>query len=217
MGSNETNDEKPPHKVTISTFEIAETEVTFEQFDYYCEQAKLIKPDDKDWGRGSRPVINISWDDAFEYCKWLSKITGENYRLPTEAEWEYAAGGGSNNRSKWAGTSSESSLRFYGNFVGTGGKDRFKYTAPVMSFDANPLGLYDMSGNVWEWCQDWYDKDYYSSSPLNNPINLSNGSRRTSRGGSWRNASSRLKVTDRRDFDPNFQDHYIGFRPVRVP
>ncbi|MEM9723237.1 MAG: SUMF1/EgtB/PvdO family nonheme iron enzyme, partial [Bacteroidota bacterium] len=131
MGSKDGgDDEKPIHEVAISSFELAETEVTFEQYDYFCEQTKREKPDDKGWGRSTRPVINISWYDADAYCKWLSVQTGRSYRLPTEAEWEYAAGEGSQNRSKWAGTNSEASLRSYGNFSGTGGEDRFGNTAP---------------------------------------------------------------------------------------
>ncbi|RMG69758.1 MAG: hypothetical protein D6722_09615 [Bacteroidetes bacterium] len=114
MGSDKGyGDEKPVHQVAISTFHLAETEVTFAQYDYFCERTGREKPDDQGWGRGSRPVINVSWQDAKAYCQWLSKQTGDTYRLPSEAEWEYADGGGVTNRTKWAGTNVEANLPDY--------------------------------------------------------------------------------------------------------
>ena len=217
MGSTEgDDDEKPTHFVTVSDFYLAETEVTFSQYDYFCEQTNRTKPNDQGWGRGERPVINISWIDAVAYCKWLSEVSGETYRLPTEAEWEYAAGGGDSNRTKWAGTHTESSLRLYGNYSGISGSDRYEHTAPVKTFQANDLGLYDMSGNVWEWCSNRYGS--YTSRSQTNPIGPHNGSYRVRRGGSWLGSPSGLRVANRLlNIGPSERSYSLGFRPAKTP
>ena len=239
MGSKDGGDrEKPAHEVTISSFELAETEVTNEQYMAFVQATNSHHPEWMELGndynistgthelykilgdaltKDNHPVVGISWRDAQAYCKWLSQETGKNYRLPTEAEWEYAAGGGSLNRSKWAGTNSETSLRSYANFSGTHGKDRFTYTAPVKSFEANPLGLYDMSGNVWEWCADWYGSNYYANSPSNNPQGPASGSGRVYRGGSCYYSASYLRVAYRSYGFPVRRNRNIGFRPARTP
>jgi len=128
--------------------------VTFEQYDRFCEETGRRKPDDRGWGRGRRPVINVSWNDAKAFAKWLSRKTGRTFRLPTEAEWEYACRSGGK-KVKYA-TSTGRLSHDLANYDGTGGRDRWKYISPVGSFAPNSLGLYDMSGNVWEWCEDWY-------------------------------------------------------------
>jgi clan AA aspartic protease (TIGR02281 family) len=207
MGSNESDDEKPIHSVTVSSFYLAETTVTFAQYDYFCEQTGSSKPDDEGWGRGSRPVINVSWEDAQAYLQWLNRQTGQRYRLPTEAEWEYAAGGGPSGRTKYAGTSSEGSLGSYAVYDSNSGDK----TQPVKSKKPNRLGLYDMSGNVWEWCSDRYAGDYYASSPSSNPGGPSSGAGRVIRGGSWSYNPSGCRVANRFYNSPTF-GLSVGFR-----
>lgn len=212
MGSNAGGkDEKPVHRVSVSTFYLAETEVTFEQYDYFCEQTGRKEPDHEGWGRGNRPVINVSWEDATAYCRWLSKETGQSYRLPTEAEWEYAAGGGAAGRTIYAGTSSASGLRIYAVY-----SSNFRTkTQPVKSKKTNGLGLYDMSGNVWEWCADWYDSDYYASSPEKNPKGPTSGSSRVYRGGGWSLHGGTCRVAFRGGSSPGNSRYYLGFRVAR--
>lgn len=221
MGSTDgESDEKPVHSVTVSDFYLAETEITFSQYDYFCEQTGRIKPNDEGWGRGNRPVINVTWDDATAYCSWLSEVTGDNYCLPREAEWEYAAGGGGSSRTKWAGTDLESSIRRYGNYNGTSRTDRYPNTAPVKSFRANSLGLFDMSGNVWEWCQDWYSREFYELSLRKDPENSEKSIShpyRVVRGGSWGNVVSYLRVANRDSWLPEHLVNSLGFRPARIP
>jgi formylglycine-generating enzyme required for sulfatase activity len=184
------------------------------------------------------PVVGVSWYDAIEYCNWRSKqenlrpcytINGENvtcnfnangYRLPTEAEWEYAAGGGASNRTKWAGTDTENELGKYANGSQSYTKDSYEYTAPVGSFTKNQLDLYDMSGNVWEWCWDWYDGDYYSnfsSGTAQNPIGATSGESRVVRGGSWNYYFDYyMRVAYRVSRTPDDRYYDFGFRCLRA-
>ncbi|MCB1048939.1 MAG: SUMF1/EgtB/PvdO family nonheme iron enzyme, partial [Calditrichaeota bacterium] len=171
------SDEKPVHQVTLSAFELARHTVTFEAYDAFCEAAGLDKPGDEGFGRGRRPVINISWFDAVAYCNWLSEqaelkpvytIKGEKvtanwqangYRLPTEAEWEYAAreGGKEVRFGNGKDNADPKEINFNGSEsheYSVVGDFRAK-TTPVGSFPPNALGLYDVSGNVYEWCWDW--------------------------------------------------------------
>ena len=177
MGSNSGDfDEKPTHSVTVSDFNISKTEVTFEQYDVFCDATGRNKPGDEGWGRGDRPVINVNWLDAVAYCEWKSKATGKTYRLPTEAEWEYAARGGNMSKGyKYSGSNNLDTIAWYKNNSGW-------ETHPVAQKQPNELGLYDMSGNVWEWCSDWYGD--YSSSPQTDPQGSNSGDYRVLRGGS---------------------------------
>jgi formylglycine-generating enzyme required for sulfatase activity len=170
-GEGEGN-EHPQHKVSVDSFYMGKYEVTFEQYDIFCQQTGRSTPSNSGWGRGNRPVINVSWNDAVAFCDWLSKMTGKKYRLPTEAEWEYACRAGTN--SKYSFGNSTGDLGLYGWYDGnSGGK-----THPVGSLRPNPWGLHDMHGNVFEWCSDWYGSNYYSSSPSRNPKGPSCDSRR---------------------------------------
>ncbi len=209
--SNETQ-----HTVTVSDFYMGKYEVTFAQYDVYCEATGKSKPADQGWGRGNRPVIYVSWNDADAYCKWLSQKTGKTYRLPTEAEWEYAARAGTTTPFNTGNCLSTSQANYNGNYPFTGcskGEYRHK-TLPVGSFSPNSWGLYDMHGNVWELCNDWYDAGYYSISPRNNPPGPPPGSGRVLRGGSWYFAEAVCRVSYRSSSSPGFSNSGEGFRLV---
>ena len=209
MGSNSGRiDEKPVHSVTVSDFNISKTEVTFEQYDAFCDAIGRDKPDDEGWGRGNRPVIYVDWQDAFDYCEWMSKTTGETYRLPTEAEWEYAARGGNKSKGyRYSGSNGIDAVGWYND--NSGGK-----THPVAQKQPNELGLYDMSGNVWEWCSDWYSDSYYRSSPKNDPQGPNSGSSRVLRGGSWYYSGYYCRVAVRFRDNPVSRCFDSGFRLV---
>jgi len=164
-------------------------------------------------GSDDFPVIGVNWDAATAYCAWLSARTGKHYRLPTEAEWEKAARGTDGRRYPWG----ESIDRDLANFVGT---QAFDTVRPVGYFkgNASPYGAFDMAGNVLEWCQDWYDRDYYASSPRKNPQGPTTGAYRVVRGGSFFVEAPDLRTAARAAAWPSFQGHrMIGFRPVREP
>ncbi len=197
------------HEVTLSAFKISKYEITFDQYDQFCNATGKEKPDDAGWGRGNRPVINVSWYDATEYCAWVSKQTGKPCRLPTEAEWEYAARGGSSNMAssthRFSGSYSINPVAWYFK------NSKFK-TQPVGQKRANALGLYDMSGNVCEWCYDWYGS--YSTTSQTNPKGPSAGHHRVLRGGHWRSQPSRCRDTFRYRSTPRSHGDRIGFRIV---
>ncbi|MFH1527059.1 MAG: SUMF1/EgtB/PvdO family nonheme iron enzyme [Bacteroidota bacterium] len=204
MGSNDgEDDEKPIHSVTVSDFYIGKYEVTFEEYDIFCDATGRNKPSDNGWGRGKRPVINVSWNDAKAYCQWAGG------RLPTEAEWEYAARGG--NQSKGYTYSGNNNIDEVGWYTSNSGST----THVVGTKKANELGIYDMSGNVWEWCNDWYSDSYYTSSPGNNPKGPASGTFRVVRGGSWFYYDRRCRVTLRDWYNPDFTDINLGFRIVQ--
>lgn len=182
MGSdNGYPDEGPIHQVTLSDFSIGKYPVTFDEYDAFCEATGQEKTRDKYMGRGRRPVINVSWDDAQKYCKWLSNETGQDYRLLTEAQWEYACRAGSTTR--YCFGDDEKQLREYAYFLGNS-DDK---THPVGEKLPNALGLYDMHGNVYEWVQDRYGAYSYSEEPSSNPSGPDTGSIRVFRGGGWLN------------------------------
>jgi formylglycine-generating enzyme required for sulfatase activity len=209
MGSNENNDEKPIHDVTVSSFKMSATEITFDQYDLYCNATGKNRPSDNGWGRGNHPVINVSWNDAVEYCTWASRQTGKTVRLPTEAEWEYAARGGNKSRNyKYSGSDDIGSVAWYGG-------NSYSKTQDVATQKANELGLYDMSGNVYEWCQDWYDENYYSNSPSANPQGPSSGQYRVLRGGSWYFFDNSCRVAFRSWSLPDLRVDFYGFRVIQ--
>jgi len=145
--------ERPAHDVKIQKlFKLGKYEVTFDEYDRFAVATGRPLPGDQAWGRGRRPVINVSWEDARDFAIWLSKQTGKRYRLPTEAEWEYTARSGGKDEI-WAGTSDEKQLAEYAVF-------NKSHTEPVGSRKPNVLELYDMSGNVWEWVEDCWHNDY---------------------------------------------------------
>jgi len=174
QGSDAYSDEKPTHSVTLSSYMIGQTEVTQALW-----QAVMGNNPSRFTGDSRRPVEMVSWDDCQEFLRKLNSLTGQRFRLPTEAEWEFAArGGNKSNHYKYSGSKNIGDVAwYYHNSSST--------THPVGKLQPNELGIYDMSGNVYEWCSDWYGGNYYSSSPSNNPQGPSSGSFRVLRGGSW--------------------------------
>lgn len=211
MGSSDgDNDEKPVHRVKVDSFAIAQYEVTFDEYDRFCEVTGKSKPDDNGWGRGKRPVINVSWTDASEYCRWLSSVTGENFRLPTEAEWEFAAKGGNKYQGfRFSGSDNLDEVAWNsGNSQGT--------THEVGTKKPNELNLYDMNGNVWEWCSDWYNETYYASSAESNPKGPLSGMYHSLRGGGWYSYSGRVfRPAARVREVADYKDNTTGFRLAR--
>ena len=203
MGSTDgDSDERPVHSVTLDSYYIAETEVTQAQW------RAVMGTDPSNYKGDNRPVDNVSWDDAMEFCKKLSELTGKKYTLPTEAQWEYAARGG--NKSKhytYSGSNNIGDVAWYSN--------NSDQTLAVKSKQPNELGLYDMSGNVWEWCLDWYGS--YSSSSQTNPTGPESVSFRVLRGGSWYGGASYCRVADRSFNDPSRRFNFYGFRVVCIP
>ena len=162
----------------------------------------------------NHPVVCVSWNDVVAFAEWLSKKSGYSFRLPTEAEWEYACRSGGKKVKYGTGTGDIS--HDLANYYGTGGRDRWKYTAPVGSFPPNELGIYDMCGNVWEWCEDWYDKNYYGRSPKNDPQGPKNGKYRVLRGGSWSDVPRDMRCANRFGSVPAYRCLDYGFRLVRL-
>lgn len=205
------DDEKPVHTVSITkNFAIGRYQITFEDYDRFARATGRELPYNNEWGRGGQPVINVSWNETVEYAKWLSQQTGKRYRLPTEAEWEYAARSGGKDET-WAGTSQEPQL---GNYAWYEGNSEGK-PLPVGSMQPNGLGLYDMSGNVWEWIQDhWHDD--YKGAPANGVAwEDKTSDRRVIRGGSWINIPRDLRTSTRNGFNPAHRSSNVGFRLVQ--
>lgn len=233
MGNAKGEDnEKPQHTVNVFDFSLCSTEVTLAQFRNFVEDSKYKTESEKRgysytnnngvwekhpnvwWlhdGQGKAqvneqaPVVNVTWKDANAYCEWLSRKTGKTYRLPSEAEWEYAAkGGGKSLNYKYAGSNELASAGWFGD-------NAENNVHTVTGKTANELGLYDMSGNVWEWTLDWYDDAYYQISPITDPrcVNIKSGGK-SIRGGSFREKD--IKSTSRAKMDPAYSASNVGFR-----
>ncbi len=213
------SDEKPVHTVTMAKpFAMGKYEVTFEEYDRFCEATGRAKPKDgrlwfpfSNWGRGRRPVMNVTWDDAMAYTRWLSEQTGWKYRLPSEAEWEYAARGKTEDRYWWGFNVGENRA----NCKGCGSKWDNKKTAPVGSFGTNPFGLFDTSGNVWEWCQDTWHESYEGAPVDGSPWVVNGDDRRVQRGGSFGSSPRYVRTSARGRGKPDGRYVYLGFRLVR--
>lgn len=216
MGTPETEinrnfDESPIHNVNLPSFLFGKYEVTFAQWDA-CVTARgcRYRPADQGWGRENRPVINISWYDAEEFVNWLSRKTGRKFRLPTEAEWEYAARAGTITN-YWWGKTLESARA---NCHGCGSIWDNIQSAPVGSFPANPWGLFDTAGNVWEWLCSAYSNSYDGNE--NRCVGKENGNLRSLRGGSWYNLPHWMRSANRYRELPESRNSYTGFRIVGV-
>ncbi len=199
QGSDAYDNEYPVHQVTLPDYCIGETEVTQGLW-----RAVMGNNPSRFSGSDQLPVEYVSWDDCQEFIKKLNQLTGENFRLPTEAEWEFAARGGNSSKGyKYAGSNNIGDVAWYD------GNSSSK-THAVGTKTPNELGLYDMSGNVWEWCQDWYNS--YSSNSQTNPTGPSSGSYRVVRGGNWCSNAGDCRVSSRYNILPSYRGYLSGFR-----
>lgn len=251
-------DERPLHSVTITQpFYMGKCEVTVGQFRAFVRATGYKTEGERDgkggWGWNDRtsvfenspkfdwlstgfrqtdehPVVNVSYNDAVAFCQWLSKKEGALYRLPTEAEWEYACRAGTTSLYPF-GRDLESAVGFgntadatakevlsknYSDWGYLSRSDGYVFTSPAGSFRANAFGLYDMIGNVWEWCGDYYSPNYYAVSPTSDPVGPDQGSTRILRGGGWSNTSWNCRSADRFGLDAAYRDFNVGFRVVRL-
>jgi formylglycine-generating enzyme required for sulfatase activity len=208
--------EGPQHEVAIAKpFAVSRTEVTFAEWDACVAQGGCARqPEDQSWGRGGRPVMNVSWDEARQYAAWIAKLTGKPYRLLTEAEWEYAARAGTTTIYSWGDEIGKGNA----NCAGCGSQSDNKQTAPVGSFKPNAFGLYDMHGNVWEWVEDCWHVSYRDASSEGSAwtTGCTDGSRRVIRGGSWFDDPQLLRAAFRLWHSSEDRNFNVGFRLART-
>ena len=210
--------EGPQHTVRITQpFAIGVYAVTFDDYDRFACATGAALPEDEGWGRASRPVINVSWRDAQAYCAWLADQSGQSYRLPSEAEWEYACRAGATTPFHFGARLSTALANFDGNYTYNGSaKGEYRVqTLPVGSFPPNAFGLYDMHGNAWEWCQDaWHDS--YKGAPQDGAAwEAESALPRVLRGGSWGNDPRLCRAALRNGVPPDYRDDDVGFRVCR--
>ena len=195
---NADSDEKPAHQVTLSSYYIGQTEVTQELWEAVMGSNPSYLKGDK------LPVDVVSWNDCQTFIQKLNQLTGKKFRLPTEAEWEFAARGGNKRMGyQYSGSNDIDEVAWYSS-------NSDNKTHPVASKQPNELGIYDMSGNVWEWCSDWYGG--YSSEAQTNPTGPTSGSYRVFRGGSWRSGAASCRTANRNDDAPTGSSNYLGLR-----
>ena len=198
QGSDADEDEKPTHQVTLSSYSIGKTEVT------QALWQAVMGSNPSDFNGSNLPVEKVSWEDCQTFIRKLNALTGKTFRLPTEAEWEYAARGGNKSRGyKYSGSNTLSNVAWYDD-------NSSNKTHPVATKASNELGIYDMTGNVWEWCSDWYGS--YSSSSQYNPTGSNTGSSRVLRGGSWFSNARYCRVSIRDRYTPAGRGDYLGLR-----
>lgn len=213
MGSD-SGTASPKHKIWIDAFFIDKHEVTNRQYREFIEATNHPKPlffRDRDLNKPDQPVVGVSYYDALTYTQWEGK------RLPTEAEWEYAARGGLEGKQfPWGDEAVAKRCNYAPKPFRE--KDGYDFSAPVGKYAPNNYGLYDVAGNVWEWCQDFYDQEYYEISPEKNPTGPDSGYTRVLRGGSWLSINPKyLKCSSRMELRPFVQDRYYGFRCAKTP
>ena len=212
-------DEQPQHNVTIvQPFAVSRYELTFADWDACVAGGGCndYKPNDQGWGRGRQPVINVSWDDARQYVTWLSTVTGNTYRLLSEAEYEYAARAGTQTAYPWGDTIKLNGTAM-ANCNGCGSKWDNSQTAPVGSFTANGFGLFDMVGNVYEWLEDCVHNNY-AGAPMDGAAWVTGGdcTNRVGRGASWDYSPDRLRSADRSSGPTVSRINHLGFRVART-
>ena len=202
------DEERPVHRVRVAPFSMGRTQVTNAQYDYFCNATgrsptRFRQKDEFD--KPDQPVVAPSWHDAVAYCEWLTVTTGCRFRLPTEAEWEWAARGGLEGRLyPWGDEAVAERKNYYSRW--RAGPELAATSAP------NAYGLYDICENVHEWCYDWYAWDYYTISPSEDPKGPEQGTRRASRGGSWRHQVKIARCAARSSIPPEFEYADYGFR-----
>jgi formylglycine-generating enzyme required for sulfatase activity len=206
-----TDNDGPPHEVRLQPFLIEATEVTFDEYDRYARATGGRLPRDFGWGRGRRPVIDVSWGDAKGYAQWLAAQTGKHYRLPSEAEWEYAARAGQPSTYWWG------YRKGHGRAVcfDCGSRWDNRSTAAVASFPPNPFGLYDTVGNVMEWVEDCYHPSYVGAPTDGHPWEDASCASRVARSGAFNKPAASMRGTSRHPFAPDTRINIIGFRIAR--
>ena len=203
-------DEGPPHRVFVDAFELAVFPVTRAEYERFVAATHHEVP--RDWSqpafaRPDLPVVGVSWLDARDYCAWRSAEEGRSVRLPTEAEWEYAARGGQEALFPWADA--------VPGWIPNGGRGPLDGPWPVTLGEPTAFGLFGITANIHEWSADWYDAAYYRASPERNPAGPVSGARRASRGGAWRHAFTYCRATLRSKLDPSYRYTDYGFRIAR--
>lgn len=210
--------EGPQHPVRIARpFALGVHAVTFDDYDRFAAATGTIHPKDQGWGRATRPVLNVSWEDARTYCAWLADQSGQSYRLPSEAEWEYACRAGSTTPFSFGERLSAAQANFDSNYIynGSAKAEHRKKSQPVGSFPPNAFGLHDMHGNVWEWCQDaWFDS--YNGAPQDGSAwEAKTACFRVLRGGSWYSGPRNCRTANRDSGPTDYRSDFIGFRVCR--
>ncbi len=197
-------------RIAVGTFELQITPMTFAQYDAYCDQVGRNRPDDSGWGRGQRPATHITYWDAVEFCEWLTEHGDHIYRLPTEAEWEYACRAGTNTRFWYGSQPDLSKMHCSRENIGDAGR-----TLPVGHFPPNPWGLYDMHGNVWEWCASIYSPHYNGAEEIDASKERNDDRDRVLRGGAWLYTQALCRSACRYTRWPDGRNNNIGFRVAR--
>ncbi|TAM81510.1 MAG: formylglycine-generating enzyme family protein [Acidobacteria bacterium] len=208
------DDEQPVHRVWIDAFEMAVFQVRNRDWAVFMEAAGHPAPPEGQnpaFNHIDQPVVAVNWAEANQYCRWLGRLSGRQYRLPTEAEWERAAKGGREDALyPWGDEQPEANDEYIRRW-----KRKVSGPLPVGQGTPNPFGLYDMGENVHEWCADWYSSEYYTRSPSQNPEGPPSGERRASRGGAWRHHIKASRCAARSSIPPDFRYTDYGFRVVR--
>ena len=212
MGTNDSQfgrDARPEHLVELNSFYIDKYEVLVKEYRQFCEVTGNTMPELPGWIRENHPMINVSWQEAKSYAKWAGK------RLPTEAEWEYAYSELGMSSLEYSVDRDTVTARRYCNIKGQYSSDEWRYTAPAGSFQPNELGIHDMGGNVFEWCEDWYDDIYYTYSVKNSPVGPTMGKRKVIRGGCWAFGVYDVSIYTRSFSSPDTRSSIVGFRCVK--
>ncbi len=195
-------DEKPAKRVRVSAFWVDLHEVTVTQYQRFCETTDRDMPRQPEWSKPEHPVVMVSWDNAAAYADWVGA------KLPTEAQWEKAARGGTTTRFPWGDEWSAAKAN------GTSERGRATRVGP---YPPNAYGLFDVIGNVSEWCRDWYAENWYATMPADDPCNTTAGQYRVARGSSWRTEARYQRVSNRGRGEPAYRDDNLGFRCVDLP
>jgi formylglycine-generating enzyme required for sulfatase activity len=203
--------ESPRHRVWVDAFEIGRTAVTRRDYGEFLTHTKYEEPagwNDPEFRDPDQPVVGVSWFAAMAYCEWLSKLDAQKYRLPTEAEWEKACRGGIEGAEYTWGDEPPSTIEYF--------RGEWKAPRPARQWRPNGYGLFNIGDNVHEWCSDWYGENYYAVSPERNPAGPEEGTRKVSRGGSWRHQIKASRAAHRSSLPPAYRYTDYGLRICRA-